>query len=170
MELVDICPLEEWAKLEDEIYEKSGLNPAVYDINGIRINANPRWPNRLCPEIKDNPKGQSFICATAHMNLANQAKQSGQPVIDECDAGMVKVVVPISVNGTFLGAAGGCGLLLEGNEIDSFLINKIVGIEEDKVESLSEGIPTITMEEAEKLGRFIEQRVERIVSDFLASQ
>ena len=170
MELVDICPLEKWAALEEEIFEKSGLNSAVYDINGIRINANPRWPNRLCPEIKDNPKGQSFICATAHMNLANEAAQSGQPVIEECDAGMVKVVVPISVDGTFLGAAGGCGLLLDGNEIDSFLINKIVGLEEEKVEALSEGIPSITMQKAEALGRFIQNRIEEIVSGFLSSK
>jgi ligand-binding sensor protein len=78
MELVDLCPLETWAALEDEIYERSGLNPAVYDIAGVRINPRPRWPNRLCPEIKANPKGQSFICATAHMNMANQARQSGR--------------------------------------------------------------------------------------------
>lgn len=166
MELVDICPLETWASLEDEIYERSGLNSAVYDINGIRINANPRWPNRLCPEIKNNPKGQSFICATAHMNLANQAGQTGQPVIEECDAGMIKVVVPISVNGTFLGSAGGCGLLLDGNEIDAFLINKIVGLEEEKVESLSEDIPSITMQKAEELGQFIQQRIEEILSGY----
>lgn len=170
MELVDICPLEKWAALEDEIYERSGLNSAVYDIDGIRINAKPRWPNRLCPEIKDNPKGQSFICATAHMNLANQASRSGQPVIEECDAGMVKVVVPISVNGTFLGAAGGCGLLIDGNEVDVFLINKIVGLEEKKVESLSEGIPSITMQKAEELGLFIQNRIGQIVSDYLTSK
>lgn len=168
MELVDLSPLETWAALEDEIYERSGVNPAVFDIAGVRINPRPRWPNRLCPEIKANPKGQSFICATAHMNMANQARQSGQPVIDECDAGMIKLVVPISVDGTFLGSAGGCGLLLEGNEIDTFLINKIVGLEEDRIEALSEGIPALSMQQAEELAAFIQGRIEQIVSDFKA--
>jgi len=168
MELVDLCPLETWAALEDEIFERSGLNPSVYDIAGVRINPRPRWPNRLCPEIKANPKGQSFICATAHMNLANQARQSGQPVIDECDAGMIKLVVPISVDGTFLGSAGGCGLLLEGNEIDTFLINKIVGLEEDRIEALSEGIPSLSMQQAEELAAFIQRRIEQIISEFKA--
>ncbi len=169
MELVDICSLERWATLEDDIYERSGLNPAVYDINGIRINPNLRWPNRLCPEIKAEPKGQSFVCATAHMNLANQAKQSGQPVIEECDAGLVKVVVPITVNGTFLGAAGGCGLLLDDGEVDTFLVNKIVGLDEERVAALSEGIPSLSMQEAEALCRFIQQRIEEIVSDYLSA-
>ena len=168
MELVDLCPLETWAALEDDIYKRSGLNPSVYNIDGIRINPKPRWPNRLCPEIKASPKGQSFICATAHMNLANQARQSGQPVIEECDAGMLKLVVPVSVNATFLGAAGGCGLLLEGNQVDTFLISKIVGLEDEKVESLSEGIPSLSMQKAEQLCTFIQERIAQIVSGYLA--
>jgi hypothetical protein len=78
------------------------------------------------------------------------------------------VVVPISVDGTFLGSAGGCGLLLEGNEIDTFLINKIVGLEEERIEALSEGIPALSMQQAEELAAFIQGRIEQIVSDFKA--
>ena len=170
MELLDLCPLETWDTLEDEIYERSGLNPAVYNVDGVRINPKPRWPNRLCPEIKANPKGQTFVCATAHMNMANQARQSGQPVLEECDAGMIKLVVPISVNDTFLGAAGGCGLLLDDGEIDAFLINKIVGLDEGKIESLSKGIPILTTQKAEQVSAFIQERIEQIVSDYLARQ
>ena len=167
MKLTDLCPLETWAALEDEIYERSGLNPAVYNVDGIRINRRPQWPNRLCPEIKAIPKGQAFICATAHMNLANQARKTGKPVIEECDAGMVKLVVPIIVEGTFLGAAGGCGLLLDDGEVDTFLVNKIVGIEEARAESLAQGIPSLTMQKAEELCGLIQARIDRIVNDYL---
>ncbi|MDA8138462.1 MAG: PocR ligand-binding domain-containing protein [Desulfobacteraceae bacterium] len=170
MELTDVCSLETWAALEEEIYKRSGLNPAVYNIHGIRINANPRWPNRLCPEIKAIPKGQSFICATAHMNLANMAKQSKQPVIEECDAGMVKLVVPIFVNGTFLGAAGGCGLILDEGEVDTFLINKITELEEDKIEKLAQSVPSLTMQSAQELASFIQERLSEIVSRYQIKQ
>lgn len=170
MQLTDICPLEKWAELEQEIYERSGLNPAVYDIHGIRINANPRWPNRLCPEIKAVPKGQSFICATAHMNLAAMAKESREPVIEECDAGMVKLVVPIFYDGEFLGAAGGCGLMLDQGEVDTFLVNKITDMAEDKIESLSQNIPSITMQAARELTDLIQQRIAGIVSGYQKRQ
>jgi ligand-binding sensor protein len=170
MELLDVCPLEIWASLENEIYERSGLNASVYNIAGIRINDGHRWPNRLCPEIKATPKGQAFICATAHMNLAIMAKESNTPVIEECDAGMVKLVVPIFVNGTYLGSAGGCGLLLGEGAVDSFLVNKITDIEEDRVEALAQGIPSLAMEKAQELAQFIKMRIDHIVNDFLAGK
>jgi ligand-binding sensor protein len=168
MHLLDVCPLETWISLENDIYERSGLNASVYDTAGIRINANHRWPNRLCPEIKARPKGQSFICATAHMNIANMARESRSPVIEECDAGMLKLVVPIFVQDTFIGSAGGCGLLLEEGEVDSFLVNKITDIEEERVESLAQGIPALTMDKAQELGRFIQQRIESLVQKCIA--
>ncbi|MDL1963839.1 MAG: PocR ligand-binding domain-containing protein [Deltaproteobacteria bacterium] len=63
----------------------------VYDINGTRITDNTNWANRLCPLIKANDKGINFICAIANMNMASQAKLTGKPIIEECDAGLVKI-------------------------------------------------------------------------------
>jgi ligand-binding sensor protein len=166
MELLDLCPLETWNFLEEEIRERSGLNAAVFNIEGIRIIPPLNWPNRLCPEIKADPKGQSFICATAHMNLANQARDSREPVIEECDAGMLKLVVPIHVEDEFIGAVSGCGLLLDDGEADIFLVNKITGMEEDRVEELAGGMAAISMDEAQTLCRFIQKRVETIVSAY----
>ena len=56
----------------------------VFNTDGIRITNNKVWVNRLCPAIKATDKGQSFICAVAHMNLANQAREEHRPVIEEC--------------------------------------------------------------------------------------
>lgn len=163
MELLDLCPLETWKALEEEIRERSGLNAAVFDTKGIRIIPPLKWPNRLCPEIKTDPKGQSFICATAHMNLANEARDSREPVIAECDAGMLKLVVPIYVEEEFVGAVSGCGLLLDDGEADSFLVNKITGMQEDRVEELAAGMGAVSMDEAQALCRLIQTRVQAIV-------
>ena len=169
MELLELCSLETWKALEDEIHRRSGLNAAVFNTEGIRIIPVSSWPNKLCPEIKANPKGQSFICATAHMNIAIQAKDARKPVIEECDAGMVKLVVPIMVNDQFVGAVSGCGLLLDDGKVDTFLVNKITGMDEDYVASLSEGIAALSMEQAKELGRFIQGEIEGIVAHYQAS-
>jgi len=166
MELLDLCPLETWKAFEEEIRERSGLNAAVFDTKGVRIIPPVKWPNRLCPEIKADPKGQSFICATAHMNLANQARQSREPVIEECDAGMLKLVVPIYVKDEFVGAVSGCGLLLDDGEADAFLVNKITGMPEERVEELAEGTGALSMNEAEALCRLIQERVQDIVDAY----
>ena len=64
--------------------------------------------------------------------------------MEECDAGLVKIVIPIFIKDTFLGAVGACGLLMQDGEVDAFLVNKMTDIDEEKVESLSEGIGSIS--------------------------
>ena len=131
MELTDLLPVEEWMKLEKEIHERYGLDTNVFNTDGIRITTYKSWVNRICPEIKATDKGQSFICAVAHMNLAVMARNSRQAVVEECDAGIVKIVVPVFVADTFVGAVGACGKCLDDGEVDAFLVNKITGIDEE---------------------------------------
>jgi ligand-binding sensor protein len=165
MKLTDLAPLEKWMALEKEIHKKSGLDVNVFDTKGYRISEFKNWANRLCPEIKATDKGQSFICAPAHMNIAALAMRSKQPVIEECDAGMLKLVVPIMLNDEYVGAVGACGFLLDDGEVDSFLVNKMTDINEDKVERLAEGIDSITTEKAEILAQYIEDQIAAIVTN-----
>ena len=119
MKLTDICPLEKWVELEQDIHDRFNIDSNVFNIDGIRISEHKAWVNKLCPAIKATDKGQSFICAVAHMNLATMAKNSSKAVVEECDAGLVKIVVPIFANNTFIGAVGACGLLMQDDEVDS---------------------------------------------------
>lgn len=167
MELLDLCPLETWKSLEDDIRSRYGLNAAVFSVDGIRLIPPAVWPNRLCPEIKADPKGQSFICATAHMNIANIAQATGKPAIEECDAGMVKLAVAIFVNEDFIGTVSGCGLLLDEGEVDTFLVSKITGMEEATLKELAVGIPAMSMERAQSISHFIQGQVDRIVAAYL---
>ncbi len=166
MKLTDILPLAEWVKLESEMSERSGLDANIFDTEGVRISPDKNWVNPLCPEIKATDKGQSFICAVAHQNLAVQAQQTGKPVIEECDAGLVKMVVPIFIGDRFMGAACACGLLLEGGEVDVFLISKITEIEEARIESLVQNLRCVPEDDVKSLMTFTEKRIEKIVSEF----
>ena len=166
MDLTDLAPLDKWIELEKDIHQKSGLDVNVFDTKGYRISEFKNWANRLCPEIKATDKGQSFICAPAHMNIAALALRSKQPVIEECDAGMLKLVVPIFLDDKFVGAFGACGFLLDDGEVDSFLVNKMTDISEETVEELAEGIPDITTEKAKALGQYIMDKIATIIADY----
>ena len=87
-------------------------------------------------------------------------------MIEECDAGLVKIVIPIFIDDAFLGAAGGCGLLLEGGEVDLFSINKITDIDETIIEKLSEEIPVITTQTAETICDFFTKKVNTLVNKY----
>lgn len=165
MKLTDLAALDKWLELEKDIHQKSGLDVNVFDTKGYRISKFKNWANRLCPEIKATDKGQSFICAPAHMNIATLAMRSQQAVVEECDAGMLKLVVPIFANDDYVGAIGACGFLLDDGEVDTFLVNKITDINEDKIERLAEGIPVITTEKARILSQYITNEISRIVPD-----
>ena len=170
MSFTEILPLEKWVDFESELWTKSGHNANVCDTNGIRITDNTNWPNRLCPVIKANNKGIGFICAVANMNLASQAMNAGKPVIEECDAGLIKIAVPIFVGDEFIGTVGGCGKLIEDGEVDSFLINKITGIDEYQIESLSDDIKTISKEEALAITDYAWKQVNQFVKDYANRQ
>ena len=166
MKLTDIAPMEKWLELEQKINERSGLNASVFDVEGVRITEFKRWANKLCPVVKADRKGQTEICAVAHQNIAAQARRTQQPVIAECDAGLMKLVVPIFVNDEFLGVAGGCGYVLENGEVDSFMVSKTLEMAEEKIIDLIEDVPVMTIEQAEDHTQFVQQEVNQIVKAF----
>lgn len=166
MELTDLLPIEKWKELEREITRRSGLDANIFNTDGIRITDYKNWANKLCPAIKATDKGQSYICAVAHMNLSTQAKQTKEGLVEECDAGLVKIVTPIFMKDEFLGAVGACGFLLDGGEVDSFLVNMTTGIDEEEVERLSAAIETISIEKARIILSFIEEEISKITRKF----
>ena len=166
MKLTDILPLEKWVELEKQIHNRFGLNASVFDKDGMRITDYKNWANRLCPVVKSNEKGQSFICAVANQNMIAQAMETRKPVTEECDAGLLKLVVPIFGGDEFLGIAGGCGLLLDDGEIESFLVSKITEIDEQEIQSLSNDINRITSDKIESLIESIQEQIHSIVSGF----
>jgi ligand-binding sensor protein len=166
MKLNDILPTDKWIALEKDLHNRYGLDVNVFDTSGVRISDFKEWVNRLCPAIKATDKGQSFICAVAHMNIAAQAMQTRRPAIEECDAGLVKIVVPIFMDDAFLGAVGACGLLLDEGEVDTFLIDKITGIDEETAQELAADAGTISTAAAESIAEDVTRRIASIVAAY----
>ena len=164
MKLIDMYPIEKWVAFEQKIHEESGLDANVFNPEGIRITEHKKWVNRLCPAIKAIDRGQSYICAVAHMNIAAQAMQTRMPAIEECDAGLIKIVVPIFAGDEFMGAVGACGLVLEDGEVDAFLINKTTDMNEDVIQDLSEGIGTLSRQKAEEVAGYIQREIDGMLS------
>ena len=169
MKLTDIASLNRWLGLEQKINERSGLNASVFNVDGVRITDFKRWANKLCPLIKADEKGQNYICAVAHQNIAAQARRTRKPVIAECDAGLMKLVVPIFINGEFLGVAGGCGYVLGNGEVDTYMVNKTIGIAKEKLTNLSDDIPVMTPEQAQSHTEFIQSEIDQIIKEYQSS-
>ena len=166
MKLIDILPLEKWIELENKIMEKSNSCANVYDPDGFKLIKDKKWPNKLCSAINHDKNGQIAVCAPAHQNLAALAKKNKKGIAEECDAGIVKIVVPIFVGDEFVGSVGCCGLMFEHGEVESFLINKIMGMDDDEIESLSQETSVISENEAQAIIDFIRKQLDRMIDDF----
>ena len=166
MELTDILSEQEWAQFEKELFDRFKINCTVYNTSGVGVTGKPNWCNKLCPEVKANKDSLAAICAPGNQNFMAQAKQTSKPVIGECDAGLVKIAVPIYVNEEFLGTAGGCGLLPEGGEVETFLIEKTTGLSEEKIAELTRELGTMDEEQAGKMADFIDERITEYVDAY----
>lgn len=163
MDLLDILAKEEWLALETELHERFGMNCTVYNADGLSFTGQPNFCNPLCPAIKKNPDSLAAICAPGNQNFMSRAKASGKPVVDECDAGMVKIAVPIFVDGEFMGTAGGCGRLYPEGEVETFLIQKTSGMSEDEIAGLAAEVDRMTPEEALAMADFLVDRLAEIL-------
>lgn len=169
MKLTDILPVEQWVKLENEIRERSGFNPTIYDADGVNITGTVTR-NPLCHTIKSNPDGQAFICSRSHQDITNEVKKSFKPVVGVCRSGQTKIVVPIVVGVTFIGTAGGCGLIPENSAVEGLFVSKTLGVNIKRLEDLSKEIPSISQKKAQDVARYIKERIDGIISIYLFMQ
>lgn len=163
MELTDICPIETWEALENDIFDKFNFQGSVFDPAGIRITQVKNFNNPLCPAIKAEEKGQTFICSAAHANMTAMAKDLKETVVEECDAGITKLVVPIFYGEEFVGIAGGCGMKAAGSEVDTFAISKLAGMDESRLEELAADVPSMADGTVEAVADFIREELGRIL-------
>lgn len=166
MKLVDIMPLIKWVEIEKEINRRSGFNAAVYDAQGMRITDFKKWANRLCPSIRETPKGLQSICSVAHQNVAARVIKTHETVIDECDAGLMKFAVPIFVDDEFLGVAGGCGKLSGVGQVDAYLVHRTAELDEEIVEDLVRDVETIDADRLASVINYVEEEVAEIINEY----
>lgn len=132
MELTDKIPLERWKSIANGLHERFGLNGTVYKKDNYILVKSDGWANTVCPAIKS---GDSVVvCSSAQQRLSSMAREKRDCVVDECDAGFVKFLMPLYVDSEFAGMIGGCGCLAEDTEIDTFHLSKL--LQKEDIEDL----------------------------------
>ena len=159
MLMTDLLSKEKWMDLEKVLHNEWGVNACAYDAKGMTFTGFKNFVNPLCAEIKSHPEGIQAICSVAHQHMAQQASASGKTVIEQCDAGMLKICTPVFVDGEFIGIVGGCGRVPEGADVETFTIHKAIDVPLDIVENLSKDVPSITMGKAQDMAEFLERFV-----------
>lgn len=164
MKMTDLMSTEEWLELERELFEKFNINAEVVEEDGKRVTGKRLWCNELCKTIRESDKGTGGICAPSGQEFVRLTREERKPFIEECDICLSKINVPVVVNDELVGAVGGCGPLLEGEELEEFMVSVTMGLEEEDITRLAEDIPVVSQEKLEEIQAYIEARVAEIVA------
>jgi ligand-binding sensor protein len=163
MRMDELMSLAEWRHFEEALHRETGLNACAFDPDGVRITNFVEWANPLCPVIKGDPDAARAICAVAHQEIAREARRTRQPVVAECDAGLVKICVPIFVGEEFVGIAGGCGRLRATGEVETFHVTCVTGLPEARIRELAADIPRLPPGGARAAAEFIRRQVDEVL-------
>ncbi len=168
MLMTDILPVEAWAALEQEIFETFRVNAHVYNDKGAPFTGHVPYGNRFCPALREHRQAAVTICAGVNQALGLEVRESGEPAVTDCDAGLMVVCVPVFVDGELVGMVGGCGAIVDDAEPETFLIEKTSGLGEDQVAELCSDMPRLTGAQAQEISDWIAARVEAILKEFNA--
>ena len=159
MKPTDIMPVGDWLAFQAEVDRTFGTGPSVYDADGKEATRYECEENAVCQAVRSVADGQTQICARSHQTIMAMARRSRQAVIEECDAAMVKMMVPIFLGDEFVGATGVCGIVWEDEEVDAFYVSKVTGIPEEKIEAHAVNARRLNREEAEAIAAFMSERI-----------
>ncbi len=159
MFMTDLLSKDQWTDLEKTIHNDWNFNASAYDAKGMTFTGFKNFVNPLCSEIKSHPEGIQAICSVAHQHMAQLARDTGKSVIEQCDAGMLKICTPIIIDGEFIGIVGGCGRVPDESEIETFTVHKSISIPLNDVEMLAKDVPNISNGKAQDLATFLEKFV-----------
>ncbi len=160
MKLTDIISKEEWIEFALEIQKEYGLQTSVLDAEHTGFHA-PPFTNDVCTTIRKNKKTAGRVCSLAQQDIANEAKVLKQPVVEECDAGLVKIVVPVFHEDGYIGSITLCGAIEEGSEAEIFHISRLLETDEKEVEEMYRTVRVFTADELDGIAEEINKRLQK---------
>ena len=161
MRVYDIRSPEEWQNILDDVCQASGMPAALVDAKSVVLQSSgKRCP--LCAKIRSINESLSFICAQTQQFMVETSRTSRKPVIDACEAGMLKFLIPLFLDGEFAGSVTVCGCSFPGEEIEVFGISQVTKMKEDEIISLVKQVPEI---EQAKVDEIVDRLFQKLKSE-----
>ena len=133
----------DWDRFEQSLHDRFGVNAVTLTKSCERkTSGDMLWANDLCALIKTNPNGADRICNRLLKILIQEVKANKTRAVDECGAGMNKIVFPIIQNDEIDGFINVCGRpFVNTDRIYTGYIQRTIDADPKKVERL---LPSLT--------------------------
>ena len=166
MNMYDIRSKEEWQKMLDSVHKEIGMLSAITDKENAVLQVSGQR-NPLCSKIRSFKESLAFICSQAQQSMAQKTKEKKRPVIDACDAGMSKFVIPVFYQSDFVGTLTACGACIAGTELETFVIENATKTNRQDIEKLIQQVPQC---DGEKMAEVVQRLTPTIPQDGRSQQ
>ena len=158
MSVYDLNSRETWQELLDETQSALGMPTALLDPDNVILQSSGER-NELCREIRGGKESKPAICGQSQQFMAEMARNQKSSVVELCEAGMAKLVVPVFLDQNYLGSVTACGSMLPQTEVETYLVEKTTGIGGDAVAEMAGKVPSVKKEQLEKVGEDLLRRL-----------
>jgi ligand-binding sensor protein len=110
-----------------------------------------RFP--LCAAIRAKESASTYVCGQTNTVMLQIARRSLEPVVDLCEAGLFRVVLPIIRNEDLVGQIAACGRAPDDEEFDPFLAAQALEVSEDEILELFKDTPPCSEDEIEAVAQ-----------------
>jgi ligand-binding sensor protein len=139
---LEIMSAEQWDELLEELASDSLMTSALLDSQGAVLRTHGRR-NALCKMIRQEGESRTSICSQTSAAMLEMVRVTLGPVIEECEAGMMRVVIPVVRGGVLAYQVALCGRLAHDGQIETFLLSKLMRVGEDDVSDLSRSVTLV---------------------------
>ncbi len=150
LSVYDLNSRETWQELLDDTQSVLGMPTALLDPDNIILQSSGER-NELCREIRSREKAKPVICGQSQQFMASMARTQKSSVVEICEAGMAKFVVPVFNDQNYLGSVTTCGCMLPETVIETYFIEKASGMGGDAICEMAEEVPTIQKEQLQQV-------------------
>ncbi len=145
MSVYDLKTEEAWQEILDTAARRFDMPAALMDENNVILQQSGTR-NALCRAIREGRESKPLICGQSQQYMAEVAWKTEKPVIDSCEAGLAKVVLPLFHEGRRAGTLTACGLCGRGEEVEDFLVQKSTGLDDEALSELKSGVRSVDVE------------------------
>lgn len=158
MEPYDLMPRADWEVILRAHASQVRMTSCLTDAAGNPLCCQrDRYP--LCAAIRADKQAMSAVCSQVSAFMTKQLERTLKPVLGACDVGLVRLAIPVVRDGCLVGQVSACGLASEDEEVDCFLISRLLGIPEEEAERLARITPVGLEKELALLGERLHGRL-----------
>ncbi|HHT63625.1 MAG TPA: histidine kinase [Clostridia bacterium] len=130
--LTEVIEIEFLQEIQDRFSEATGQAAIVVDYQGKTLTRHSNY-TRFCNELRKDPE-MCRICEKSDAHGGIEAVRLQHPYIYRCHMGLVEVIVPIMVNGQYLGGIMTGQVLVEEEALEKLeqIIKPKINIEDNK--------------------------------------